>query len=716
MTRRAARLAVILSLMLMLMGNSWMAWAQYQSAPGYVVGTVGGTCSSSSVTYGWPDTNGDVLKCVSNVWTLVTQPATAGGSNGQVQFNSSNLLAGSANLFWDNTNYRLGIYTSSPDAVLSLGGQSAQTIDVLRETTSNTGGSNLTVKAGGAYNGGTDLAGGNLIVSSGISTGTRTSNVQVQVYPAASSTSSSDNTATTALTISETGSASSGQGTLAATVQGTAGSGTDENGSTLTLASGVSTGTGSSSINFNVYNAAGSTGSSANSPTTAMTILGNGNVGIGQTSPTSNLQLGNHTNAGTATPVTIDMGATYSNSGGNNPKLMLYNDGTYEFGLGVSGGSLDFITYGPGGYFTFFNGPGSQLMTVGGQNLNYQGLGAQLGSSNYYWTANFGDGPSVLLGTDQEGGTASDGWIGSTYGTLSNLLFLTYNGSTYAEEMRVTGAGTIDIESNPEATEIANASTTGTTQYTLAKLTGAPSTAVIASTSDTGGIIGIVAEGAGTSGNAKIAIAGQASCVFDGATTAGHYVQISGTTAGDCTDAGSTYPGSGQVLGRVLSTNSSGGTYAVFLFGTEIKGPSGGGGQTSSASPTAPSSTSAYKMQGLSGSITPTRSGNALIIVSGTVGIGTTAAGAGLQWQISYGTGSAPTNGATETGTQVGSIQKYLNPATVTAADVAVPFSVQSRVTGLTVGTAYWIDLAAEAISVAISGKLTNVVVTAIEQ
>ncbi|MBV8118370.1 MAG: hypothetical protein JO081_00335, partial [Alphaproteobacteria bacterium] len=107
-----------------------------------------------------------------------------------------------------------------------------------------------------------------------------------------------------------------------------------------------------------------------------------------------------------------------------------------------------------------------------------------------------------------------------------------------------------------------NASTTGTTLNALAKLTGAPSTAVIAATTDTSGIEGIAISGAGTSGNALIARAGQASCIFDGATTAGDYVQISSTTGGDCHDAGSAYPSSGQVLGRVLSTNASGGTYA----------------------------------------------------------------------------------------------------------------------------------------------------------
>src|SRR5439155_1177680 len=47
--------------------------------------------------------------------------------------------------------------------------------------------------------------------------------------------------------------------------------------------------------------------------------------------------------------------------------------------------------------------------------------------------------------------------------------------------------------------------------------------------------------------------------------------QISSTTAGDCHDAGSTFPTSGgQVLGRVLSTNGAGGTYAMVLYPGEL--------------------------------------------------------------------------------------------------------------------------------------------------
>jgi len=138
----------------------------------------------------------------------------------------------------------------------------------------------------------------------------------------------------------------------------------------------------------------------------------------------------------------------------------------------------------------------------------------------------------------------------------------------------VASVGAFELKSPSGISErlfLPNAGTTGTTLYKLTKLTGAPSTAVSAATSDTGGIVGITVAGAGTTLTAVIQAAGNASCVFDGATTAGHYVQISASVAGDCHDAGASYPTSGQVIGRVFATNGSAGTDAIQLFGPEVQ-------------------------------------------------------------------------------------------------------------------------------------------------
>ena len=91
--------AVILLFFVGLLGVTTLAWGQFANRTGNVVGTVGGACNSGLNDYAWPDTNGNILKCVSSVWTLVTQPATAAGSTGYVQFNNAGTLAGSANLF-----------------------------------------------------------------------------------------------------------------------------------------------------------------------------------------------------------------------------------------------------------------------------------------------------------------------------------------------------------------------------------------------------------------------------------------------------------------------------------------------------------------------------------------------------------------------------------------------------------------------------------------
>lgn len=137
--------------------------------------------------------------------------------------------------------------------------------------------------------------------------------------------------------------------------------------------------------------------------------------------------------------------------------------------------------------------------------------------------------------------------------------------------------------------------------------------------------------------------------------------------------------------------------------------------QAQPSNPTAPSTTASYKMQGLAGTITPASSGTVLLAISGTVTSATNTSGDGISYQLSYGTGAAPANAATLAGTQVGTIQTYKNPTAVTAANVAVPFAVHAVVTGLSVGTAYWIDLAAQSIATNSSGTLSAVSVSAIE-
>jgi hypothetical protein len=133
------------------------------------------------------------------------------------------------------------------------------------------------------------------------------------------------------------------------------------------------------------------------------------------------------------------------------------------------------------------------------------------------------------------------------------------------------------------------------------------------------------------------------------------------------------------------------------------------------AAPVAPASTTAYTMQGLAGAITPTRNGKMLVSISGTIVSSSGAINDGIRYQISYGGGAAPVNGAAATGSQAGAVQSYTAPVAVTAADVNVPFCITAVIIGLSVGTAYWLDLIAESVTAGSSYGLAGVSVSAIE-
>ncbi len=77
-------------------------------------------------------------------------------------------------------------------------------------------------------------------------------------------------------------------------------------------------------------------------------------------------------------------------------------------------------------------------------------------------------------------------------------------------------------------------------------------------------IAGIVIAGEGSSGKARIAIAGIAACEFENAVAALDWVVPGTDSAGKCRSAGATKPTSGAIVGRVLETGAVG-TYFVQL-------------------------------------------------------------------------------------------------------------------------------------------------------
>jgi hypothetical protein len=164
-------------------------------------------------------------------------------------------------------------------------------------------------------------------------------------------------------------------------------------------------------------------------------------------------------------------------------------------------------------------------------------------------------------------------------------------------------------------------------------------------------------------------------------------------------------PGSGKI---VVFANSGGKLSQVNDAG--VVAPLVGGGASYQATPADPTGTNNTTglMMGLAGAITPATTGRIAISIYGDVQNTTTADGAKLG--IYYGTGSAPANAAAITGTSVGSIQNFLAAAN----NQRVPFHLTVIVTGLVLGTAYWIDLMLGA-TVGGTAAAKNITVTAFE-
>jgi hypothetical protein len=92
-------------------------------------------------------------------------------------------------------------------------------------------------------------------------------------------------------------------------------------------------------------------------------------------------------------------------------------------------------------------------------------------------------------------------------------------------------------------------------------------------------------------------------------------------------------------------------------------------------------------MMGLGVTITPVITGNLLMTITGSFSFSTANTQSS---RLRYGTGTAPVNGAAPVGTLVGSVTQ----GTAAAAGEQLPFTMIGVVTGLSTGTAYWIDAA----------------------
>jgi hypothetical protein len=125
------------------------------------------------------------------------------------------------------------------------------------------------------------------------------------------------------------------------------------------------------------------------------------------------------------------------------------------------------------------------------------------------------------------------------------------------------------------------------------------------------------------------------------------------------------------------------------------------------AAPTSTVSTTAV-MMAAGGTITPVLSTRAMIMISGQMANST--AGDGATVDVRYGTGTAPSNGSAVTGTLVGIAQS----STSVSAGQKSGFCVCVPITGLTVGTAVWVDLSLMAVTGG-TASITGVTVSVVE-
>lgn len=130
--------------------------------------------------------------------------------------------------------------------------------------------------------------------------------------------------------------------------------------------------------------------------------------------------------------------------------------------------------------------------------------------------------------------------------------------------------------------------------------------------------------------------------------------------------------------------------------------------------PTGTTNTSGL-MAGIGGTctITPRVTGNIFIIITGQGNTNTGDDGWGAD--LRYGTGTAPTNGAALVGTVLQLVLTGSAPATTSVTDpLTAPITLQGIGTGLTVGTAYWIDIGQRAVTGG-TASFTNIQCTAFE-
>jgi hypothetical protein len=158
---------------------------------------------------------------------------------------------------------------------------------------------------------------------------------------------------------------------------------------------------------------------------------------------------------------------------------------------------------------------------------------------------------------------------------------------------------------------------------------------------------------------------------------------------------------------------ASGGTLYRTMLPAPVAPGTGAALQVSPANPTGTTSTVGVMMGlGSTCQITPTTTGRISVSFVGAI-FNSDQPASGEKLSFRFGTGTAPANGAALTGTQIGQTLPIANPGSGVAN--AISFDQGGIITGLTLGTPVWLDLALATTNAAGTASIADVSCSALE-